>query len=668
MPVGLGLRWVISPRWGPTNLHLAVQLAANKSTYPEILSGSQRAFSLGRFQIEVLSGVTVYRSKAWLVLAGLFLLVRPAFGQLTAGENLSMNLNGTFSGGYTGDYGNQIASDHGLTAGGTATFSGSYYNPNFLSFTVSPYLNQARDNSTYQSISDASGVNLTSSIFSGSHFPGSISYAKAYNSEGNFAVPGLANYTTHGNSDTFGVNWSANLPNLPSLSTNFQMGSNDYSIYGTNDSGSNDFRSFGVRSAYRLEGFDLSAYYQAGDAHSLIPQALQGSQPETATSTNSGYGFATGHALPLHGAFSAAFNSSEVNSDYVGYSYKGTTDTYNATAAFQPTSKLHASVSTDYSDNLAGVLYQTIVAAGGVALPPNSDQGSHSFDVLGNASYAILPNLQAEALGERRQQFFLGQEYGANSYGGGLTYGRGLFGGNVNAALTLTDNTLDHSTLNTLGLNTTVNYSRRIQKWVMGGSFSYAQNVQTLLVTYMASYYNYSANVRRRFGALSWSASATASRTGLTEQQGTTSSSESYTSGMSYSRWLSVTGTYAKSSGNAIETGSGLVTTPILPPLLPSALAISYGGKSYAFGLSSTPVRRLTFSASFAKASSNTDFAGVGSWNKSEQINALFQYQVRKMYLTGGYSRLLQGFSASGTPPANVSSFYVGVSRWFNFF
>ena len=80
--------------------------------------------------------MTVYRSKAWLVLAGLLLLVRPAFGQLTAGENLSMNLNGTFSGGYTGDYGNQIASDHGLTAGGTATFSGSYYNPNFLSFTV----------------------------------------------------------------------------------------------------------------------------------------------------------------------------------------------------------------------------------------------------------------------------------------------------------------------------------------------------------------------------------------------------------------------------------------------------------------------------------------------------------------------------------------------------
>jgi hypothetical protein len=604
-----------------------------------------------------------------LKLVGLLLLAPLAAGQITAlGDNLSMNLNGTVSAGYTADYGNLISSDHSLTVGGTGTFSGFYYNPNFVSFTVSPYLNQARDNSSFQSISNASGVNLTSSIFSGSHFPGSISYARAYNSEGNYAVPGLANYTTHGDSDTFGINWAANLPDLPTLSANFQTGSNQYSIYGTNDSGNNKYHSFGLRSGYRLDGFDLSGYFQDGSSHSLLPQALQGAQSQTATSSNSGYGFAVGHALPFHGGFSASYNSSDVNSDYVGYRYNGTIDSYNAIAGIQPTSKLHISVSTDYSDNLTGVLYESIISAGGLINPPNQNQGSHSFDVLGNASYAILPNLQLQALAERRQQHFMGQQYGANSYGGGVTYGRGLFGGNINAALTLTENTLDQSNLNTLGFNGTVNYSRRFQKWVVGGSFSYAQNVQTLLVTYMASYYNYSGSVRRRFGNLSWSASASSSRTGLSVQKGTTNSSESYTSGISYSRWISLTGTYANSSGNAIQTGTGLVTTPIPPPLLPSNLFVLYGGKSYGFGLSSTPLRRLTVSASYGKANSNTDFGGIGSWNRNEQINTLFQYQFRKMYLTGGYSRLLQGFSASGTPPANVSSFYMGVSRWFNFF
>jgi hypothetical protein len=610
----------------------------------------------------------VFRNTGF-VLVGLLLLMLPAAGQVTVGENLSMNLNGTVSAGYTGDYGNLIPSDHSLALGGTGTLSGFYYNPNFLSFTVSPYLNQARDNSAYQSISNASGVNFDSSIFGGSHFPGSISYAKAYNSEGNFAVPGLANYTTHGNSDTFGVSWAEILPGMPSLSANFQMGSNQYSIYGSNDSGSTDSHGFGIRSGYTLKGFNLSAYYQDGSAHSEIPQVLQNSSPaETATSSDSGYGFAVGHALPFHGAFSATYNSSDVNSDYAGYSYNGTIDTYTAVASFQPTNKLHASVSTDYSDNLTGVLYQSIAAAGGVVQQPDLGQGSHTLDLLGNASYAILPNLQALAIAEHREQYFLGQNYGANSYGGGFTYGRTLFGGNLNSALTATDNTISNSNLNTLGLNGTINYNRRIDNWVVGGSFSYAQNVQTLLVTYMASFYSYSGNVRRRFGRFSWSAGASVSKTGLTEQPGTANSSDSYNTAISYSRWISVTGTYSKSSGNAIETGAGLIPAPIPSPVVSSNDLILYGGESYGFGLSSNPMRRLTLAASFAKANSNTNLGGIGSWNNTEQINTLFQYQFRKMYVTGGYSRLLQGFSASGTPPENISAFYFGVSRWFNFF
>jgi len=602
------------------------------------------------------------------VLLGILVLALPASGQVTLGENLNMNLNGTVSAGYTGDYGNLIPSDHSLTLGGSGTLSGFYYNPNFLSFTVSPYLNQARDNSAYQSISNASGVNFGSSIFGGSHFPGSVSYAKAYNSEGNFAIPGLANYTTHGDSDTFGVSWAELLPGLPSLSVNFQTGSNQYSIYGSNDSGNTDSHSFGIRSGYTLEGFNLSAYYSDGSSHSQIPQILQSSPEETATSSNSGYGFSVGHALPLHGALSATYNTSDVNSDFDGNNYSGNIDTYTANAAFQPTNKFHFSVSTDYTDNLEGVLYQSIAAAGGVALPPNLGQGSHSLDLLGNASYSIFSNMQVLALADHREQYFLGESLSANSYGGGMTYGRTLFGGNLNTALTLTDNTVSNSNLNALGLSGTVNYNRRFDGWVAGGSFSYAQNVQTLLVTYMASFYSYSGNLRRRFGKFSWSAGASFSQTGFTEQAGTTSKSDSYNTALSYSRWLSLTGSYSKSSGNAIQTGAGLITTPIPQPIVPSSDLILYGGKSYAFGLGSNPLRRLTISASFAKANSNTNLQGIASWNNTEQVNTLFQYQFRKMYVTGGYSRLVQGFSASGAPPENVSSFYFGVSRWFNFF
>jgi hypothetical protein len=150
------------------------------------------------------------------MVAGVLLLILPAAAQLKIGENTSLDANGMLSGGYNGTYGNLIPSDHSMSFGGAGTVSGYYYNPNFLSYTVNPYVNQSRDNSAYQSISSASGVNLNTSIFSGSHFPGAISYSKAYNSEGNYAIPGVANFTTKANSDTFGINWAEVLPGLPS--------------------------------------------------------------------------------------------------------------------------------------------------------------------------------------------------------------------------------------------------------------------------------------------------------------------------------------------------------------------------------------------------------------------------------------------------------------------
>ena len=606
--------------------------------------------------------------KTGFALLGLLLLVLTAAGQIKLGD-LTTDMNGTLSAGYNGTYGNQIGSDHSLAVGGAGTLSGSYYNPNFLSFMVSPYLNQARDNSAYQSISNSSGVSFTSSIFGGSHFPGSINYAKAYDSEGNFAIPGVANYTTHGNSDTLGVSWAEMVPGLPSLSASFQTGSNQYSIYGSNDTGSSDNHSFNLRSGYLLRGFNMSAYFGDGSGHSDIPQVLQGSAgSETATSSNRSYGFSVGHALPFHGGVAGNFNSSEYDSEFEGNSSSGTVDTYNATASFQPTNKLYVSFSTDYSTNLAGSLYQAVAGTGGVVQAPDLGQASHSMDVLANASYALLPNMQALAFADHREQYFLGESFSANSYGGGMTYGRPLFGGNLNAAVSASDNTISTSSENSLGLNSSVNYNKRFDGWAMGVTFGYTQNVQTLLVTYMSSSYNYGGNLRRRFGKFGWSGGAVVNKTLLTEVAGSSNSSESFNSSISYSHWMTANANYSKSNGSAIEAGAGLAPNPVPQPIVPFDDLILYGGKSYSFGLSSSPMRRMTIGASFAKANTNTDLAGTTSTNDTKLINILCQYQFRKMYLTGGYSNLLQGFSASGLPPENVSSFYVGVTRWFNFF
>lgn len=611
---------------------------------------------------------TLHRMKK-LTGLGLFLLLAcPALGQVQAGD-VSMNMNGTISGGYSAAYGNAIGSSHTFGFGGTSTLSGSYYDPGFLTFNFSPYYNQSRANSNFQSITDSSGFNLSTGIFGGSHFPGSINYSRAYNSEGNFALPGLPNYTTHGNSDAFGINWSENVPGLPSLSAGFQRGSNEYSVYGTNDTGSAGYHSFNLHSGYVVDGFSLSAFYQNGTSHSLLPQVFANSQqPLTVDSNSNGYGFGVSHTLPLHGTISSTFTRTNFGTQNQGFDFNGTVDLISATASLQPTQKLHFSVSTNYSDNLTGSIYQALAPSGIVIPPVSQNSKSNSIDTLATTSYAILPNLQVQGDVERRDQTFLGETFGATTYGGGAIYTHRLFGGNFNGSVFATDNHLDNSNLHTLGLTTAVNYNRQIQLWVVTGSFSYAQNVQTLLVSYTTSFYNYSGQIRRRFKMFSWSGGAGASRTGFTAIPGTESHSESFNTSIGFGHWITTSGGYATSSGIAIPTGSGLVTPPPPTPVPLPSLLILYGGHSYSAGLGSNPFRRLTIGASYSRATSNTTNAGIGSWNANKQLNAFFQYQFRKMYVNGGYATLSQGFSASPTAPATVSSYFLGVSRWFNFF
>ncbi len=598
---------------------------------------------------------------------GALLLACPGGAQVKLGQ-LSTNLSGTVSPGYTAEYGNQTASDHSWAFGGAGTFSGSYYTPNFLSFDASFYLNQSRANSNYQSISNASGVNASSTIFGGSHFPGSINYSKALDSEGNYDVPGLANYVTHGNSSTFGISWNENLPHAPSFSAGYQMGSSQYSVYGVNDQGTTNFDSLNLHSSYDLKGFNVGAFYSNGGSHALIPQVVSGQSDTETRSSNNGLGFNVTHVLPLQGSASASFNRSYFSSSYLGTNTNGTIDLINAVAAVHPAQKVSITVNADYSDNLSGELLESVVAAGGVVAGANSNQSSNSLDVMAEASYAPLAQLQASVFAEIRNQTYLGETYGVASYGGSATYMRNLLHGTFNASGTVTENSDEQTGEGTLGFSTGESYASEVLGWHVNGAFNYAQNVQTFLVTYMNSFYNYSFSARRNWGKLNVSGGAGMSHTGLTQEAGTADSSQSYNAGLGYSSWFNVNGSYSQASGQAITTGSGLVTVPVPSPLLPSSLLSLYGGHSYSFGLSSSPVKKLIIEAAYADSTSNLSNDGAASNNQTDQFNVLVQYQTRKLYYSSGFARLEQGFSGSGTAPAIVNTFSIGVSRWFNVF
>ncbi len=603
---------------------------------------------------------------AWLLTAASLLPTIPAAGQIHLGET-STRGSGTIASGYSANYGNMTNASHGWILGGTASFSGSFHSPNFLSYDFSPYLNQSRANSNFQSISNASGLNLSLGIFAGSKFPGSVTWSKAYNTDGNYAVPGLADYVTHGNSDTFGISWSENIPDAPSFSAGFQTGTSQYSVYGASDVGKNTFHSLNFHSGYLWAGFNMGAYYTAGGGKSQVPAVVAASILDI-NSNNTSYGYNVSHVLPLSGSFSAGINRSTWDTDYLGASSTGSIDTVNASAGVHPTRRLSVTATANYSDNLTGQIIQSIIGAGGIVPGLNADQSSDSLDLMAVATYAAESNLQTSAYVERRAQSYLGTDYGVTSYGGGAIYTRKLLNGTINSAVSVTANSADHSGQDTIGFSATESYSNRILGWHVNESFSYAQNVQTLLVTYMNSYYNYSGNISRNWKMFNVSAGGGGARTALTDQAGTANSSQSYNGSVGYGTFFAATGSYSKSDGQALLTGTGLVGVPIPLPILPSSLVSLFGGESYSIGVSSTPVKRFILGATYGKATSNTVSNGITSDNQNSQYNAIVQYQVRKLNFLSGYARLEQGFSSTGSPPQVISSYYMGISRWFNFF
>jgi hypothetical protein len=262
----------------------------------------------------------------------------------------------------------------------------------------------------------------------------------------------------------------------------------------------------------------------------------------------------------------------------------------------------------------------------------------------------------------------LGLSFASDSYNGTADYSNTLLGGQFNGVLGLTRTSINTSNESNLGVNTMVNYTHQFQHWTVAGGFSYSQANQTVLIAYTTSGYSYSGSVGRRIGRKSyWGVYSSGAKSLLTDEPGSADTSHSYSTSLSLPHF-SINGTYSMSSGNALLTSTGLVANPIPLPVTNPAAVVFYNGKAYSFGVGSSPVRGLTFTGSYAKALSGTEGNSTSSNNNNENLYFMMTYQFRKVFFQTGYSRLVQGFSLAGTPPSMQGSFYIGFSRWFNFF
>jgi hypothetical protein len=589
---------------------------------------------------------------------------------ITIGENTHMNAGANLSFGYAGDYGDDTPSSHGLDWAMSGAASGYYYNPNFINFNVTPYYNQSRNDSDSQSLTGASGLNGTANFFTGSHFPGSFNYHFDRNSTGTFGLTGQPNFTTIGDSQGFGIAWSALLPGLPTLAVGYTQGGGSSNIYGTDEEANSSTKLFNVRSTYMLEGFNLNAYYTHLNLNTTTPEFLT-SEPETATqySANQSMGVAATHTLPFTGTFYANYTRSSSNENYSDGLAGGTnatnytTDSENAGATIHPTNKLSFSASESYISDLSGYLSQSLSTNGAPVSGINLGGGSHSLTMGGGAAYMIRSDLGTSVQATYYDQTYLGVSHTGTFLSGNVNYGRRLWN-MFSFSASVIDSTIDEEN-NALGFMGNVNYFRRINGWETSGSFSYAQNVQTLLVTYTTSYYNYTGNIHRRFGEgqrWHWSAGFGGSHSGLTQEAGTVNRSESYSTTFG-NRTFNLQGNFTRGYGQSVATAGTLVGLPPTPGLIDYIL---FNGSSYGGAISATPIPRLVVAATYNRSISNT-LAQAISHNDTQIYNAQLQYHMRQISLQAGYTRFGQGISAAGTP-LSTTSYFVGVSRWFNLF
>ncbi len=601
------------------------------------------------------------------------LIALPACGQVGVGDNVKLNLSGELSTGYSGTYSDTQTSSHSLDVGGSGTLHGFYYSPQFLSFDVQPYYNRSQANSAFQSITNSNGIISSANIFGGSHYPGSVSFSKTSDSTGQFGLPGVNGLDTNGSARTFVINWAVLPTNLPSLNVSYMLSNNDASIYGTDNRTDSSTRNLNLHSNYLISGFQMNGFFTAESNDLNVPSFLLNDFSQTASevqSHNNSVGFIVSHRIPLRGYWSANATRSSFGSDTQSSGFKGTgdgtSDAYNSSVSVQPFKNFGASFGLGYQDNVFGALQQQIAQAGGYIPLQNSNQQSEALILRGTADYQPFRYLRFYGQVNHTEEYIGSNTLGVTQYGGGVST---TYAGRLLGSLTFSVGALDTATQqgnSGAGMYGNIGFSRRFGRWETGADANYSQQVQTLGSVYTTSIYGYGGTLKRKFGDhFYWTNSARETHSGLTQQVGTDSHSQSFLTTVLF-RKFSLNAVYSQSGGTAILTAQGLVAVPNGVPSMFIASPVLFGATSYGGGASFT-FKRLSLTTNYSKALSDTT-AATSSNNSTTMLNTLLRCRMRKLYVQAGFTKFQQSVSAAGTQPSQLNSYFFGVTRWFNLF
>jgi hypothetical protein len=591
-----------------------------------------------------------------------------------------MNLSGNASFGYQSLLGE--VDSNSFQFGGMGDLTGYYHHPKFLSFKLSPYYNQSRVNSNFNSLFSGKGITGSANLFGGSHTPVDIAFEKNWNNEGQFSLPGAPGLETHGTSQGFSIGAGAFYEGLPTLQASYNRNSNSYDILGTHTDGSGSGQVFSLSSSYMLKGFNLAGSYANSRINQNLPLITDFSQRLEEITHQSSTQFTVGRHLWDSANWGANFNHTTSLTDYTG---TPTDQTYNSVSSYvslRPLSKLSLSLGMNYTTNYSALLLSTVLSqnstpstgAGSTANPFQStgvattNVSSDYLEYGARAAYVITNDLTADGSIDRRSQSFFGQELDSDTASGGLGYSHHLFGGQFASHYGISWFTVSSQNQSGVGHSASVSYAHDALGWTNSVDAQYSNSVQTALINYNQSGYAFGVNTARSLQKR-WRLTLGA-RLGKSNIDGFGNSESrlrSFNASMSTNKF-SFTGTYSKTSGNALQLGNGLTPTPIPGQVLLPNLLVLYGGSSYSMGGGFHPNRRLTITGDYASARYRTNNITSISDNLLRRYDLKSEYRFRQMMLLGGYSHVTQGVGATFSTPATFDYFYVGVSRHFDIF
>jgi hypothetical protein len=587
--------------------------------------------------------------------------VTSANGQVTAGNKLKMLMNGSLGAVYTGSFGNYIGSSHSLGLGVNGTLQGYYYHPQFLNFEVRPYYDRAQFNSESQTITRGTGLDSSLNVFGGSHFPGSISYGRNFNSNSEFRIAGVPSVLGDSSGSNLNITWNALFSGLPSLQASYSMADSTSTLLGTTNRGESSSRSFSLNSSYALGGFNLQGLLGHYKTDLLSPSFLT-AEAFTNASSNTNYGVTATRSLPLSGSLGLGWSRTTSESGDEDFA----SNSYTASAGFSPWRRLSISGLVNYTTNIFAALAQSFSDTP-VSPLVQLDLGSNSSYINSTGTFMVGHGLAITGYLNHRIQHFQGRDSENTQYGGTANFQRvnNLFGF-LRFSIGVVDTATQEGN-SAIGLVTNLAMTRKFGRWDTSADFNYSQNTQTFFGIVTTSNYIYGGMLRRKINSSThWSASFRESRSGLTAQEGSNNISDSFSTNLSWERY-SLSGSYSRAKGEALLGANGTLTATPIGSII-SDYFLTFDARSYSMMASTELFRMLTLSGGYTNVSSSAIRNTLSTFNNGDRFNARLSFRMRRLHFIAGFDRAMQKSSAVPGGPRAVNSYYVSLSRWFNVF